>query len=417
MPWRRVPEREECGMRMRMRRGHYSALAALAFALALTPGLSDGAAQSLRAARRGAAEARELTYDEAICARRDDGAGVRTVVGEALAASITRTGEGRAPADAPEEVRLIPGGQSVGIAIDTAGVIVVGASDLGSTPSPAREAGIRSGDIIKGVNGRAVDGAEALSALVSGSTPIAVDVLRGNEKMTCEVRPAQDARDGQWRLGVWVRDSTAGVGTLTFIDPSTGLYGALGHAISDSDTGVAMPVRAGELYENNVVDVTPSRRGRPGELTGDFVFNTVTAGTVEINSEKGIFGHTTLEGGNARYPEGLIAAKRSEIHPGPAALLTTLDASGPREYACEVVRCPRSDGRMVIRATDPGLLERTGGIVQGMSGSPILQDGRLIGAVTHVMVNDPARGYGVSIEEMLEAARAIEGDGNQGLAA
>ncbi|MBR1561008.1 MAG: SpoIVB peptidase, partial [Clostridia bacterium] len=177
--------------------------------------------------------------------------------------------------------------------------------------------------------------------------------------------------------------------------------------ITDVDTSVTLPVGLGELYDNRVVDVTPSRQGKPGELTGDFVFHAEAIGTVEINSKRGIFGHAEIDGGGGPYPEGLPVAAKGEAHTGAATLLTTVDEAGTKEYACEVVRLNPSDRdgrRMVIRVTDEALLNRTGGIVQGMSGSPIIQDGRLIGAVTHVMINDPALGYGIGIDEMLEAA-------------
>jgi len=282
----------------------------------------------------------------------------------------------------------------------------VGASDLSGTPSPARVAGIRSGDIIQGVNGVGVDSAAALSAAIGSGDPVRLDILRRGEARSCVVRPALDARDGSWRLGAWVRDSTAGVGTLTFVDPATGIFGALGHAITDADTGVVMPVGAGELYSNSVVGVSPSRSGAPGELTGDFVSTANAVGTVALNAEEGIYGRydAAPEG---PYPDGLPAAERSALHPGPASLLTTLDGREIGEYACEIVRV--NDGgagprAMVVRVTDPRLLGRAGGIVQGMSGSPILQDGALAGALTHVMVNDPAMGYGISIQDMLEAA-------------
>ena len=307
------------------------------------------------------------------------------------------------------EKRLIPGGQSVGIAIDTEGVIVVGASDLGRTPSPARAAGIKTGDILQRVNGAAIESAEGLSEQINGGGPVTIDVLREGRTVSCQVAPAQDPRDGRWRLGAWVRDSTAGVGTMTFIDPETGVYGALGHAITDVDTGVTMPVGVGELYENSVMDVTPSAKGSPGELTGDFIFRPAVTGTVAVNSSRGIFGCVEA-GENALYPEGLPAAKQGEIHPGAASLLTTVDGGGVKEYQCEIVRLNDrgGDGRnLVLRVTDPALIEKTGGIVQGMSGSPIIQDGHLIGAVTHVMVNDPAMGYGISIERMLEEAEKV----------
>ncbi len=305
---------------------------------------------------------------------------------------------------------LVPGGQSVGVALRTGGVVVVGNSDLGRTPSPARLAGLKSGDVIRSVDGARVTGAQQLSASIADGEVARLEVLRNGSVVECDVAPVRDERDGQYRLGAWVRDSTAGVGTLTYYDPENGGFGALGHAITDVDTGVVMPVGEGGLYNNRVVAVKPSREGAPGELTGDFLGETEALGRVMGNTESGIFGTADAPIENALYPEGLPVADRAQIHTGAASLITTIDAGAPREYACEVVRLSEAANpgarAMVIRVTDPALISRTGGIVQGMSGSPILQDGRIIGAVTHVMVNDPAMGYGILIETMLKQGDA-----------
>lgn len=303
---------------------------------------------------------------------------------------------------------LVPGGQSVGVAMTTGGVVVVGNSDLGQKPSPARLAGIRSGDVIQCVNGVQIGGAKQLSACLADGGTARLKVLRDGKSLEYEVTPAWDERDGQYRLGAWVRDSTAGVGTLTFYDPQTGGFGALGHAIADIDTGVMLPVGDGALYANRVTNVTPSRAGAPGELSGDFMKQRAKLGRVTSNCEYGVFGHADVPLDGGLFGDGLPVAGRSQIHTGAASLLTTVDGVGVREYDCEIVRL--SDAAqpaaraMVIRVTDPRLLACSGGIVQGMSGSPLLQDGRIIGAVTHVMVNDPAMGYGICIETMLEAA-------------
>lgn len=303
------------------------------------------------------------------------------------------------------EMRLIPGGHSVGVALNTAGVVMVGASDLGRIPSPARLAGLRSGDVIQSVDGAAVTSAEQLTACLSGGNRVQLGVLRDGAPMECDVQPAQDARDGQWRLGAWVRDSTAGVGTLTFYDPATGRFGALGHAITDVDTGVVMPAGAGEIYANHVVQVTPSQPGKPGELMGDFLSSAEAIGTLSENTDRGLFGTMEAPIENPVYPDGLPVAPAHQIHTGSAQLLTTLESGGIRAYDCEITRVfehSGDDGRdMTLRITDQSLLKQTGGIVQGMSGSPLIQDGRIIGAVTHVMVNNPAMGYGISIESML----------------
>ena len=346
-------------------------------------------------------------------AEQDDGGALRLTAGDAGEGELTFRLLGLVPLRTvklsvqPQRV-LIPGGQSVGVALRTGGVVIVGNSDLGRTPSPARLAGLKSGDVIRSVDGAAVTGAAQLSASIADGGTTRLEVMRGGDVLQCDVTPARDERDGQYRLGAWVRDSTAGVGTLTFYDPQSEAFGALGHAITDVDTGVVMPVGEGEIYENTVVDVKPSREGAPGELTGDFLGRTEALGRVTLNSEYGIYGEADAPLDSALYPDGLPVAARGEIHAGAATLLTTVSGTQPREYACEIVRL--SDGEksaaraLVIRVTDPALLAQTGGIVQGMSGSPLIQDGRIIGAVTHVMVNDPTMGYGIMIDTMLKSA-------------
>ena len=313
----------------------------------------------------------------------------------------------------PERV-LVPGGQSVGVAITTGGVVVVGNSDLGRTPSPARLAGLKSGDVLQCVNGVPISGARQLSECLAGGDTAHLQLLRDGTSLECDVTPARDERDGVYRLGAWVRDSTAGVGTLTYYDPADGSFGALGHAIADIDTGVLMPVGEGALYANDVTGVTPSVSGAPGELSGDFMEARERLGSVTANCEYGVFGRVDQAPEGGLYAQGLPVAGRGQIHTGPATMLTTVDGQGVEAYDCEVIRlseAARPSARaMVIRVTDPELLDRTGGIVQGMSGSPLIQDGRIIGAVTHVMVNDPAMGYGVCIESMLDAAGRASAD-------
>lgn len=309
-----------------------------------------------------------------------------------------------------EEPRvLVPGGRSLGVALRTEGVVVVGSSDLGNTASPARAAGIRPGDVIRTIDGEAVHDAQTLSSSLVNGDAVTIGVLRGEEEMDFEVAPAMDPRDGAYRLGVWVRESTAGVGTLTYYDPESGEYGALGHAITDVDTGVVFPVGEGAVYENEVVRISRGEENAPGELTGAFFEDEIVLGEIDRNTNFGVFGSTTqemTEGG--LYPEGLLVGKRGEIHTGAAQLLTTIDGETVQAYDCEIEKLysqsePETRS-MVVHITDPELLARTGGIVQGMSGSPIVQDGKLVGAVTHVFISDPTRGYGVYIEWMLGAA-------------
>ena len=304
---------------------------------------------------------------------------------------------------------LVPGGRSLGVALETAGLVVVGSSDLGASASPARKAGIRPGDVILSVDGTPVDDAAALSERISAGQTAQIEVEREGERLCFEVTPQLDPRDQQARLGVWVRASTAGVGTLTYFDPETGGFGALGHAITDVDTGVAFPVGDGAVYENEVVQITRGAKGAPGELTGEFFERENTLGGIERNTDFGIFGQAEeglTDGG--LYPEGLPVGLRSEIHTGDAQILTTIDGETVEAFDCEIEKLYSQTSpetrSMVVHVTDQELLERTGGIVQGMSGSPIVQDGKLVGAVTHVFVSDPTRGYGVYIEWMLDAA-------------
>lgn len=307
-----------------------------------------------------------------------------------------------------DEVRLIPGGKSVGIAIETEGLVVVGASDLGNSVSPARQAGLKPGDIITQVNGQDVRTAEELAEKVKPGEAASLTVRRGDENIDLTLTPARDPRDGSTRIGAWVRSSTAGVGTLTFVNPQTGEFAALGHAISDIDTGVTLPVAEGGIYESRIVQINRGEKGLPGEIVGDFIGEAQEIGEITDNNDFGIYG--AAYAGDVKelpYAEGLPIGARSQMHTGDAQILTTLD-DGVEAFDCEIEHIEHGEDAqlrsIVVHITDEELIERTGGIVQGMSGSPIIQDGKLMGAVTHVFVNDPTRGYGVGIETMLDAA-------------
>ena len=306
-----------------------------------------------------------------------------------------------------EERTLIPGGKSVGIAIETDGLVVVGTSDLGQAQSPARQAGLRAGDVITAVNGTSVHSAGELASLLTAGEAVQLTAERDGAQLCVDLTPQADPRDGTVRIGAWVRSSTAGVGTLTYIDPGTGEFGALGHAIADVDTGITLPVADGGLYESEIVQINRGERGDPGEIVGDFLSDPQQIGEITQNGACGIFGTGyCADPEELLYPEGLPVATRSQLHTGAAQILTTLD-DAVGAYDCEIERIEadgNASGRsFVLHVTDPELIERTGGIVQGMSGSPIIQDGKLVGAVTHVLVNDPTRGYGIFIENMLDA--------------
>ena len=305
-----------------------------------------------------------------------------------------------------EERTLIPGGQAVGVALKTRGVLVV--SDA------AKGRALRAGDVILSADGKNVESTKALSEQVG--TPqtdtVRLEVLRGGQTITVDAQAEPDPSDGRRKLGVWVRDSTAGVGTLTYIDPANQAYGALGHAIVDADTGRLLAAREGAILHASIVGVTKGQSGKAGELKGNFLKAGEQIGSLMENCEYGIYGVLDDMPENLLYPQGLRAGARSAVHTGTASIIATVDADGPQEYGVEIVRCfaqsePSQKG-MILRVTDERLLEKTGGIVQGMSGSPILQDGRIIGAVTHVYLSDATQGYGMYIEWMLEKSDAMD---------
>ena len=305
-----------------------------------------------------------------------------------------------------EERTLIPGGQAVGVALKTRGVLVV--SDA------AKGRALRAGDVILSADGKNVESTKALSEQVgtAQTDTVRLEVLRGGQTITVDAQAEPDPSDGRRKLGVWVRDSTAGVGTLTYIDPANQADGALGHAIVDADTGRLLAAREGAILHASIVGVTKGQSGKAGELKGNFLKAGEQIGSLMENCEYGIYGVLDDMPENLLYPQGLRAGARSAVHTGTASIIATVDADGPQEYGVEIVRCfaqsePSQKG-MILRVTDERLLEKTGGIVQGMSGSPILQDGRIIGAVTHVYLSDATQGYGMYIEWMLEKSDAMD---------
>ena len=280
---------------------------------------------------------------------------------------------------------LIVGGQAVGIQISPEGVLVAGVSEV-QTPdgavSPAAEAGIQAGDLITAVDGRPVADAPALMDAVAaaGEEDLALSVRRGGQELTLHVTPAQSAEERPM-LGILLRDALSGIGTLTFCDPESGRFGALGHSVNDGGTGLPIPLHSGSISDAQIVSVQPGTPGKPGELGGVSDLGSML-GEIESNTDAGIFGslYECLDG--QRLEIGSITA-------GPATIVSTVAGRERRSYAVEVNRVYRDAGgtHAMLSVTDAALLQRTGGIVQGMSGSPILQNGRLVGAVTHVSVS------------------------------
>ena len=303
---------------------------------------------------------------------------------------------------------LIPGGMAFGVKFFTDGAIVLGTTGVETASgiiSPAKDAGIRAGDIIVRAGGKEFENANELISMISGSggKPIAIAYLRDGVEGSAMVTPARDAENGCYRIGVLVRDSTAGIGTVTFIDPKTLDFGGLGHGIYDNETATLLPLSRGAVVEVEITDVVRSERNAPGELKGSFGKRLV--GERGENSEQGVFGRLS------QMPEtkygAIPVAKRGEVKEGRAKVLTTLSNEGIGEYEIEIEHIYSGSGSVknfLIKVTDERLLSKTGGIVQGMSGSPIIQNGKLVGAVTHVLVDDPTRGYGIFIGNMLDSA-------------
>ena len=304
-----------------------------------------------------------------------------------------------APAFAQE---LLVGGQVVGIQISTRGVLVAGLSEVETTDgvcTPAKSAGVRQGDLIIKVDGKPVSkAADVISAVeAAAGQPVKLCLERESRTLELTVRPACSA-EGQWLLGMWLRDGISGIGTITFQDPESGIYGALGHSISDTESGTKLPVSQGSICDAQILSVNPGASGAPGELNGCADLGKVL-GSIERNTDCGIFGEGYGSLGSRKLESGQMTT-------GPATIVSTINGHYTGEYAVEVNRVYRdsSGQHAMISITDPELLEKTGGIVQGMSGSPLIQNGKLVGAVTHVFVSDPSKGYAVGIEDMLKAA-------------
>ncbi|MBQ2224236.1 MAG: SpoIVB peptidase [Oscillospiraceae bacterium] len=303
-----------------------------------------------------------------------------------------------------EAVRVVPVGRAVGVKLFADGVLVVGLSD-GETA--AKDVGLREGDILLTFNGTQIDSSEHLRKLIAenGDARATLNVQRGAKMLSLDVTPQRDA-EGACHLGAWIRDSMAGIGTMTFYDPQSGAFGALGHGVTDVDTGALMPLQSGSIMDASVKAVKKGIRGDPGELRGEFDL-TRDCGTLSANTDCGIFGVIAEPDEALRSSAALPVAPQEEIHTGKATILANCSGTEVREYAIEIEKIyhgAQPARNLLLRVTDEALLDTTGGIVQGMSGSPILQDGKLIGAVTHVLVNDATRGYGIFIENMLQAA-------------
>lgn len=312
----------------------------------------------------------------------------------------------------PGSEKLIPLGRTTGIKMFSEGAMVVGFAQLEDAggKSPAQQAGVQLGDVIVAVNEYEVTSNEVLQEHLANleDSETQLTVKRNGQELRLKAEAVFDSEMQTWKIGAWVRDSIAGIGTITFVDPENGAFGALGHGISDADTGQLMDFQDGSIMESSVAGVKKGKSGEPGELTGQFDL-TQNQGILYSNTDKGIFGQITR---SEVYDQrkALPVASKTEIKTGSAYIISNVSGDQCKEYEIEIMKVYQeaedTARDMMIRVVDQELLSVTGGIVQGMSGSPIIQNGKLIGAVTHVLINDPERGYGISIENMLREAVA-----------
>ncbi|WP_371932044.1 SpoIVB peptidase [Mesobacillus subterraneus] len=314
-----------------------------------------------------------------------------------------------------KDFKVRPGGQSIGVKLNTVGVLVVGhhqvQADAGRV-SPGEKAGIRKGDIITEINGQQIEKMADVVPFVKQAgedgKPLDVVIKRENEKIKTQLQPEKDVNENTYKLGLYIRDSAAGIGTMTFYHPQSKKYGALGHVISDMDTKKPIVVGDGQIVRSTVTSIEKGDKGNPGEKLARFSSDREVIGNIRRNSPFGIFGELNKDISNGIFDKPLPIALSHQVKEGPAKILTVVNNDEVNLFDIEIVstipqKFPATKG-MVIKVTDPELLEKTGGIVQGMSGSPIIQEDKLVGAVTHVFVNDPTSGYGVHIEWMLNEA-------------
>ncbi len=312
-------------------------------------------------------------------------------------------------ASAPQEKLLIPGGKCVGVTLSAKGVLVTDISDVvtesGKHLSPAKDAGIKPGDLIKSFNNQETLTVSDLNSAIKSSQGknSSLRLIRQGCEREVLITPHISQADKSFRIGAWVKDAASGIGTVTFFDPETNTFAALGHGICDSETGEIFSIDKGNIFSSSIVSVNKGEKGVPGELNGIFEEDSPALGQITDNKTSGIFGTANKELLKAVNPVPIM--KRKDTNPGKAYILSNIEGNKIEKFDIEILRIlpnklsPQKG--MIIKITDQNLINKTGGIVRGMSGSPILQNGKIVGAVTHVFVNDPTRGYGIFIEDML----------------
>ena len=312
---------------------------------------------------------------------------------------------------------VVPSGETIGLRLYTSGVLVVGMSEIqgidNNNYTPYKNSGIKEGDMITKVDNETVTCTSDLITKVNESegNTVKITYVRDGSNYDTEILPTKTS-DDEYKLGLWVRDAASGVGTISFYDPNTGEFGALGHGILDVDTEELIDIARGDIVTSKIVSIVKGEKGKPGELQGS-IDNGKIIGEVYKNTNFGIYGKLNnveqIENDSDTVMEVL---PRDEVKEGKATILCTLDDNKQEEYEIEIEKVYTSTNRtnknMIIRVTDPRLLEKTGGIIQGMSGSPIMQNGKFVGAVTHVMVNNPEKGYGIFADTMLKQMKEVE---------
>lgn len=295
------------------------------------------------------------------------------------------------------EKTLIPCGTSVGIQMNVDGVLVVGST---------KESNAKIGDMIISVNGKAVSSPEQVISIIKASNQsVKVKAIRDEKTVTYSLKPYYDKEENVYRLGLWIKEKIAGIGTMTYYDPETNRFACLGHGIYEPETGALLKVENGRLLNTKVNHIKAGREGNPGEIGGTIFNFSHPLGTLKENKVTGVF----ADGDDVNvesFGTPVAIGTKDQVEEGEAQILTTIEGTSPEFFDVEITKVERFGKgeikNMVVKVTDEKLLEKCGGIVQGMSGSPIIQKGRLIGAITHVFVNDPTKGYGIFIENMLD---------------
>ncbi len=302
-------------------------------------------------------------------------------------------------------------GELFGLRLFTEGVMIVGTDEVDTemgTVSPAKSAGLQKGDVIYSINGTKVKTSKQVSDifLKAGAGSMTLEFIRDSNRYSIPFSLAYSVSEGKYKAGLWIRDSAAGIGTMTFYDAGTGMFASLGHGVCDVDTGEILPLSNGDIVSAHISGCYKGKSGKAGELCG--VFNPEIKGELLCNCETGVYGKAD----KISVKKPMPVATKSEVKIGKAHIISTVDKNGPEYYEIEITKVTDNSSQnknMVIKVTDSKLIEKTGGIVQGMSGSPIIQDNMLVGAVTHVFVSDPSQGYAIFAETMLEKVRALYG--------